>query len=76
MVRHLSQGGLVDMRPEHEVRRKLIREWMSLPRDKRQTQEQAAAFAKKAVETATIGPSRVDPYARIVGWLLPRTGKA
>ena len=67
---------VVHMRPEHDARRKVIREWMSLPRDKRQTQEQAAAFAEKAVETTAIGPSRVDPYARIVGWLLPRTGKA
>jgi hypothetical protein len=64
------------MRPEHDVRRKVVREWMSLPRDKRQTQEQAAAFAKRAVETNSIGPSREDPYARIMAWLLPRTGKA
>jgi hypothetical protein len=63
------------MRPEHDVRRKVIREWMSLPRDRRQTQEQAAAFAKKAVETNAIGPSREAPYARIMAWLLPRTGK-
>jgi hypothetical protein len=63
------------MRPEHDVRRKVIREWMSLPRDKRRTQEQAAAFAMKAVEANTIGRSREDPYQRIMGWLLPRTGK-
>jgi hypothetical protein len=65
----------MNMRPEHDVRRKVIREWMSLPRDKRQTQEQAAAFAMKAVETNTIGNSRQDPYERIMAWLLPRTGK-
>jgi hypothetical protein len=29
------------MKPEHEARRKIIREWMSLPKDKRQTEEQA-----------------------------------
>ena len=29
------------MKPEHETRRKIIREWMSLPKDKRQTEEQA-----------------------------------
>jgi hypothetical protein len=28
------------MKPEHEARRKIIREWMSLPKDKRQTEEQ------------------------------------
>ena len=33
------------MKPEHNARRTIIREWMSLPRDKRQTEEQAAAFA-------------------------------
>jgi hypothetical protein len=38
------------MKPEHETRRKIIREWMSLPKVKRQTQEQAKPFAKKAME--------------------------
>jgi hypothetical protein len=61
------------MRPEHGLRRKIIREWMSLPRDKRQTEEQARPFAKKAVEQI---PSRGDPYRRVMSWLLPRTGKA
>jgi hypothetical protein len=35
---------------DHEIRRKIIREWMALPQDKRQTEEQVAAFAKKAVQ--------------------------
>ena len=35
---------------DHEIRRKIIREWMALPKDKRQTEEQVAAFAKKAVK--------------------------
>ena len=35
------------MKPEHEARRKIIREWMSLPKDKRQTEEQAKPFAKE-----------------------------
>ncbi len=38
------------MKPEHETRRKIIREWMALPKDKRQTEEQAKPFAKKAME--------------------------
>jgi hypothetical protein len=50
------------MKPERDVRRKVIREWMSLPRDRRQTHEQAAAFAMKAAETHAIGRSREDPY--------------
>jgi hypothetical protein len=31
-----------------ETRRKIIRQWASLPKDKRHTAEQAAEFAKKA----------------------------
>jgi hypothetical protein len=60
------------MKPEHEERRKIIREWMSLPRDRRQTLEQAKSFAKKAIERI---PSSSDPHKKIMGWLLPRTGK-
>ena len=40
-----------------------------------QTPEQAADFAKKAVEQNQLQPSRRDPYERVVGWLLPRTGR-
>jgi len=60
------------MKPEHETRRKLIREWMSLPKDKRQTEEQAKPFAKKAMERI---PSSGDPYRQVMRWLLPRIGK-
>ena len=60
------------MKPEHETRRKIIREWMSLPKDKRQTEEQAKPFAKKAMERI---PSSGDPYRQIMRWLLPRIGK-
>ncbi len=61
------------MRPEHDVRRKVIREWMSLPRDKRQTLEQAAAFATRVVQANTIG--REDPYDAVMIWLSPRIGR-
>lgn len=60
---------------DHETRRKIIREWMALPKDKRQTAEQAAVFAKKAVEQTELQRSRRDPYQRVMGWLLPRVGK-
>ena len=60
------------MKPEHEVRRKLIRERMSLPKDKRQTEEQAKPFAKQAIGQI---PSAGDPYRQIMTWLLPRIGK-
>ena len=60
---------------DHETRRKVICQWMSLPKDKRQTREQAAEFAKKAVEQNELQASRRDPYQRVMGWLLPRTGR-
>jgi hypothetical protein len=45
---------------------------MSLPKDKRQTEEQAKLFAKKAMEQI---PSSGDPYRQIMKWLLPRIDK-
>ncbi|MGA7455029.1 MAG: hypothetical protein WBW73_28545 [Rhodoplanes sp.] len=60
----------------HETRRKIIREWMALPKAKRQTDEQVAAFAKKALEQNALQRSRRDPYQTIVGWLLPRSGRS
>ncbi len=45
---------------------------MSLPKNKRENEEHAVAFTKKAMERI---PSSGDPYRRIMGWLLPRTGK-
>ena len=39
---------------DHETRRKIIREWMALPKDKRHTEEQVVAFAKKAIQTSSI----------------------
>jgi hypothetical protein len=60
---------------DHETRRKVIRQWLSLPKDKRQTAEQAVAFAKKAVEQNELQRGRRDPYQRMMGWLLPRIGR-
>ena len=60
------------MRPEHDARRAIIREWMALPKEKRQTEEHAATFAKKAAERV---PCSGDRYGRIMSWLLPRLGK-
>ena len=61
---------------EHETRRKIIREWMKLPKDRRRTEEQVAAFAKSAVQQNEFQRSRRDPCQRIMGWLLPRAGKS
>jgi hypothetical protein len=71
-VERLQSKGTLNMKPEYEMRRTIIREWMSLPKDKRQTEEQAKPFAKKAMERI---PSSGDPYRQIMGWLLPRIGK-
>ena len=60
----------------HQTRRKIIREWTALPKDKRQTEEQVVAFAKKALEQNELPRSRRDPYETIAGWLLPRAGKS
>jgi hypothetical protein len=45
---------------------------MALPKDKRQTEEQAKPFAKKAMERIS---SSGDPYRQIMSWLPPRIGK-
>jgi hypothetical protein len=63
---------MLGMKPEHEARRKIIREWMALAKDKRQSEEQAKPFAKKAMERV---PSIGDPYPRSMRWLQPRVGK-
>jgi hypothetical protein len=63
------------MRPENGLRRKVIREWMSLPHNRRQNEEQAAAFATKVIKANAIGPRRDDPYKVVMAWLAPRTGK-
>jgi hypothetical protein len=65
---------LQKMRPEHDARRKIIREWMSLARDKRKTEDQAAAFARQASEKHEFMCSG-DHYERVMAWLLPRTAK-
>jgi hypothetical protein len=63
------------MRPEHEARRTVIREWMALPREQRQTEKQAAAFATKTTDKNEFACSG-DRHQRIMSWLLPRTAKS
>ena len=46
---------------DHETRRKIIREWMALPKDKRQTVKQVAASAKTAAQKNEFHSSRRDP---------------
>jgi hypothetical protein len=61
---------------DHQTRRKIIRQWMALSKDRRQTAEQAAAFARKAAKENEFQRSGRDPQERIMGWLLPRAGRA
>ena len=63
------------MRPEHDTRRTIIREWMSLPRDRRRSEEQVAAFATQAMERHNFTCSG-DRHARIMAWLVPRIAKS
>jgi len=57
------------------VRRDIIREWMALAREKRQSGQQALAFAKAAVRRHSLPRSRRTPHEMIMRWLLPRTGR-
>jgi hypothetical protein len=61
------------MRPENKARRAIIREWMSLPSEKRRTVEQAADFCRKANEKHDFRCSG-DREQRIMAWLTPRIG--
>jgi hypothetical protein len=60
------------MKPEHQERRKIIREWMALPQDKRRTEVQVESFARKAMGRIAFRP---DPYRQIVSWVRPRAGR-
>lgn len=60
------------MKPEHEERRKIIREWMALPQEKRQTEAQVEAFARKMTGRISFRP---EPYRQIVSWVQPRAGR-
>ena len=60
------------MKPEHQERRKIIREWMALPQEKRQTEAQVEAFARKMMGRIAFKPA---PYRQIVSWIQPRAGR-
>jgi rRNA-processing protein FCF1 len=60
---------------ELNVRRAVIREWMSLAREKRQSGEQALAFAKAAIERHKLPRRRRPAEDVVLGWLKPRTGR-
>jgi hypothetical protein len=47
LIGGLSEKGYEKMNPEHEERRKIIREWMSLSKDKRQTKNRLMPLLTK-----------------------------
>ncbi len=62
------------MKRQREIRRKIIREWTKLPRNKRRCVEEISVFAKivaRQYEEAFVHGRR-DPYEKIMRWLLPR----
>jgi hypothetical protein len=52
------------------ARHEIIREWRSLPKELRQTDEQAAAFAMQIKDKYKFSSDRADPYQIVKGWLL------
>jgi hypothetical protein len=60
---------------ERPIRRRIIRQWMALPRDKRRTVEQIDEFANRAASQHEFARSRRDPRRKIRDWLLPRVDR-
>jgi hypothetical protein len=56
-------------------RRTIIREWMSLAAEKRQSGQQANTFAKAALQRHNLPRSRRSPHDIVMAWLRPRTGR-
>jgi hypothetical protein len=56
----------------HQVnaRHDIIREWRSLPKELRQTDEQAAAFAMQIKDKYKFSSENADAYQTVKGWLL------
>jgi hypothetical protein len=56
----------------HQVnaRHEIIREWRSLPKELRQTDEQAAAFAMQIKDKYKFSSDSTDPYQTVKDWLL------
>jgi len=56
----------------HQVnaRHEIIRKWRSLPKELRQTDEQAAALAMQIKGKYKFSSDNADPYQTVKGWLL------
>ena len=53
-----------------DARHEIIREWRSLPKEQRQTDEQAALFAMQIKDKYKFSNDSADPYQTVRGWLL------
>ena len=53
-----------------DARHEIIREWRSLSKEQRQTDEQAALFAMQIKDKYKFSSDRADPYQIVKGWLL------
>jgi hypothetical protein len=62
------------MEKQREARRKIIRQWAKLPKERRQSVEAISEFARTAAQQneKAFVRSRRDPHEKIMGWLLPR----
>ena len=62
------------MKKQREARRKIIRQWTRLPKDRRQSMEEVSEFARTAAQQneKAFVHSRRGPHEKIMGWLLPR----
>ena len=58
-----------------KLRRAIIREWMSLAPGKRQSIQQARAYATASVGRHSLPRSRRTPLEIVMAWLRPRTGR-
>ncbi|MET4800308.1 hypothetical protein [Bradyrhizobium sp. LB11.1] len=65
------------VKKQRDARRKIIRQWMKLPADKRRSMAEISVFAKAAAQENknALVNSRRDPYEKIMGWLLPRAAR-
>jgi len=52
------------------ARHDIIREWRLLPKELRQTEEQADAFAMQIKDKYKFSSDSADPYHTVRGWLL------
>ena len=68
----LVGSGLKAKREMKQVgaRHDIIREWRSLPKESRQTDEQAEAFAMQIKDKYKFSSDSADPYQTVRGWLL------